>query len=395
MIRTFFAGLLLVTTARAAEGPAAAPPTSPATTSVADHSRYAKIDITIPPNAAELNAERTIQHLTERAGELAPRMVGLSEANISDWLEFRPVFGQQGIANFSVIVNLRDGKARPSALTFAEALVDALRQYQKQQYDLLRTKHLDPAEQALKEARDLLERSRQHAAQAKAEIRELSGRSDASGIGQAVTKMEEELTRLELDELAKSARREALEKEIAHQAEKVEKKIASDAIAVELEKVVEAREEQRKRLQLLGESGTVPQAEVSQALAGAAEARAKLLERKRDAAAEAGGDALAALNRELITLSIDLHECHARLDYIRRRLPKLRDALDLTEVFESARRDASEATSKEHKAAAQLQEIRKDLADVPELIITSRESREKARDPAGNEISIDGSPASH
>ena len=96
--------------------------------------------------------------------------------------------------------------------------------------------------------------------------------------------------------------------------------------------------------QLSGQ-GQATAAAVSDAVGQAAEARAKLLERQRDAALDAGGDVVAALNRELSTLSVDLRELTARLEFVQARLPGLRDATDLLDTWDRAQRNESRAQS--------------------------------------------------
>jgi chromosome segregation ATPase len=85
-----------------------------------------------------------------------------------------------------------------------------------------------------------------------------------------------------------------------------------------------------------------------------AEARAKLLERKRDAAAESGGDVLASLNKELLTLSVDLRELEARLKFVEAHLPGLRDAMDQLDAWERAEAQLQQARTEQAKASDEL-----------------------------------------
>ncbi|MBA3272986.1 MAG: hypothetical protein H0T11_03820, partial [Chthoniobacterales bacterium] len=146
------------------------------------------------------------------------------------------------------------------------------------------------------------------------------------GIQDAAATMDAERQRLELENVGKTARRRAIEEHIAEQAARIAARVKEDPIAAELEKVVQAREVSVKRAQKLHESAAAPASDVSDAVATAAEARAKLLQRRLDAGTEVGGETLEALNRELTTLSIDLHEIEARFDFVKKELEKLSEA---------------------------------------------------------------------
>ena len=93
----------------------------------------------------------------------------------------------------------------------------------------------------------------------------------------AVTRLEEERQRLELDVMGKTAR-EALEREIAKRSELVEKKAEEDAIAAELQKVVDVRQASVERIKKMVSAAHASETELQEAVGRVAEARAKLLE---------------------------------------------------------------------------------------------------------------------
>lgn len=378
MVRTILAIILATTlVSRAAEKP-------PATQNAP--SRYAAIELKIDSSLVPLPPDKTVQRLNKRAAELAKPMLDLPAENISDWLQLNWTSHSSGINEMTITVNLADLPARPAAAAFADAMVDTLREYQKQLYDQKVNETIPVAEQRLVELTAANSDAQRRITDLREKVRELSGRSDYSAVNDAVNKLEEELTRLQLDVLAKTARREAIEKQIAEQSEMVARKIDGDAIAVELQKVVEAREAQVQRVKELVTQKSASVAEVNEAIGRVAEARAKLLERKRDAAAEAGGDAMSMLNKELLTLSVDLRELNARLEFCEKRVPNLRKAQDLVDEFNRARRAASESQNEMDRLAKSLASWRQDLAQPPEISITSREVREKGRDTRGAEV---------
>src|SRR5439155_13841700 len=95
---------------------------------------------------------------------------------------------------------------------------------------------------------------------------------------------------VQIDLAAKQARRDALAEQIAKFSDEIRAKVKDDPIANELAKVVEVREAKIKRMQ--ENPSAFGKAEAEEALAPLAEARAKLLERREQAALAAGGDIL-------------------------------------------------------------------------------------------------------
>jgi predicted nucleic acid-binding Zn-ribbon protein len=99
-------------------------------------------------------------------------------------------------------------------------------------------------------------------------------------------------------------------------------------------------------------------------VAQAAEARARLLERRNETAHAAGGDALNAWNREIMSLGVDTAELQAKLDRLNQRLAgyqKVVDDLDELESLSEARRHAEEAL---RDASHRLRQIERELASI-------------------------------
>jgi chromosome segregation ATPase len=234
----------------------------------------------------------------------------------------------------------------------------------------------------------------QHAAEAEArlrhmrqKLREVSGRTDVtpSTLMNSMASMDESRQKIEMELLAKSARRAALESEIARTAEKIEKQSKSDAIAAELEKVVEAREAQVARIKELVAQNAASQAEMQEAIGRVAEARAKLLQQQRDAAAAAGGAALEAFNRELMSLSIDCKELEAKLAYLSDRLPKLREVVDQIDELQRAEREADHARALVMKQTDELRATQMRMlgtGDGPPQVMLKESRNEMTREEA-------------
>lgn len=177
-------------------------------------------------------------------------------------------------------------------------------------------------------------------------------------IRQLLASLQTQRESLSLDLVAKQARAEALTEQVAKFSEQLAKKVDDDPVAKELQTVVEYQQKSMERLQAQQKAGVVTNAEADKAVADLAEARAKLLERKSVAAAAAGGDTLAAWNKELMTLAVDKAELNARLKEINGRLDRLTDAGDVLDRIEQMRgqlADLSKPLADADAAVADLQ----------------------------------------
>jgi hypothetical protein len=75
-------------------------------------------------------------------------------------------------------------------------------------------------------------------------------------------------------------------------------------------------------------SGAAPVGDLSRDSAALAEAKAAVLERKEAASQAAGADTIHKWNDELLSLTVDLAELHARMDALKNRMDVLKKALD-------------------------------------------------------------------
>jgi hypothetical protein len=337
--------------------------------------RYAFRNIRVTNGEIGPAYDALIVQINKAAEELAPQLLGISGEN-KDWLDAQTLVTQNAV-DLRLTIALPDD-ARPAARQFADTIVASLKDFVRHDFERQRDERLEPLADAKAMADHRLREFEKSAAELRDKMRVASGRADVSAknVSEALTRLEEEKQKVELEMMGKKARRAALEEQLAKQSDTVEKRINDDAIAAELEKVVKIRQEAMDRLKKLHDSGNVSNTEVNEAVSAAAEARAKLLERRRDAAAEAGGDALQAFNRELLNLSIEQRELEARLDYIARHLPGLREASDLAGDLDRAESDVASARVELRETDAKLRDFALRTTRSPQFSVMESVNRE-------------------
>jgi predicted nucleic acid-binding Zn-ribbon protein len=268
------------------------------------------------------------------------------------------------LQKFQIFVDVSNRpSAKLAAGPFLDRLMEAIENALRADISRQRSDAIEPLQRDVAETKTRVANAEGQASQLRATLRDLAGRADISSntITGTLGKLEEERQKLELDMLGKGARREALEKAIAEQSDRAEKKALDDPIAAELAKAVAVREDKVKFVTQQVEKGVATMAEQRDAVAAAAEARAKLLERKREAMAEAGGGMLDAMNKELLVLAIDLKELNARLDFVKKQLPGLRDAMDQLDALQRAEGELQSARNESEETAHKLRELSREL----------------------------------
>jgi chromosome segregation ATPase len=221
----------------------------------------------------------------------------------------------------------------------------------------------EQARRQVQEAESELQDARERLSHQEAVIREKTGRVDASlaPIREAIPKLEEQRQTLKLEVVGKQARQEALAKTIDRLAKSAEERTRSDPVAEELDKVVKLRIVALERMRKLRENAAVSEAEVAAAEVPIAEARAKLLERREAVAQASGGELLAALNRELSMISIDVAEAEAKLDSIEKLLKQFGSVQGELSDAEQARREWARASDRAEKAQYKWREVRQSI----------------------------------
>ena len=376
--------LLAVATAQAAEAP-----TSPATQS-APKAVSATRHLLVQTSGFAFPEDEFFIRLGEQAQKLGTERAGLKDRDLRDWFS---ASGHSGQLEISVAFNRAHGimgqpviaeNPPPVAAEIADALVSFTRDYVTEMYDRQRQEALAGAERRLAAAAAPADEADTQLKRLRQQLRDLSGRSDVSQdtLTAALTAIDDQVQKLQLDRLAKESRREALQEEIARASERVQRSVESDAIAAELKKVVEAREQGVERMKQGFESGQTSQSELHEAITKAAEARAKMLQQQRDAAAAAGGAALESFNRELMTLSIDSREMEAKLKYLEERLPRLRAAVESLDDYRQAQDAAGLAAQELRHARTELQKVRIRLEELaPPRVLLKESSNERVEQP--------------
>jgi chromosome segregation ATPase len=149
----------------------------------------------------------------------------------------------------------------------------------------------------------------------------LDARGDsAEMIRRRLEQLRTSLQQLDMQMTAKQARRAALQDGVNRQRKQAEAQGQDDAIARELRKLVELREEAMARSKQLRDQGLVAQAEASEPEAKLAEAKIRLAEREAELAKGGKGDVLERMSDELAMVSVDLLELDIQLSRVRDQL---------------------------------------------------------------------------
>lgn len=156
------------------------------------------------------------------------------------------------------------------------------------------------------------------------------------------------------------ARQKALAEQIARIGLEAEKTAASDAVAVELEKVVKFREAEVETARARVKAAVVSAQEGNVSEERLAEARAELARQRQLANANAGGNLLSDLNKEVLMLAVDIAEAEARREFISKQLAEARGK----KLLELADRYEREVEIPLHAARSAAERATRDLEDI-------------------------------
>lgn len=176
-----------------------------------------------------------------------------------------------------------------------------------------------------------------------------------------VRDVEDQVQELEMDVEARKARQAALAERIAAINAEMAEKLKGDAISVELERVVKARQEQLEAIRRMADSGRASRDDLVEAEVKLAEAKARLVERREAVARAAGGDLLTRLNGELAMLAVDRAEAEARFALVTRRLAEARKALQMYREIGALEQELSGHQGRANQSAAELANIKRRL----------------------------------
>ncbi len=195
-------------------------------------------------------------------------------------------------------------------------------------------------------------------------LRQATHRVDVSPetLRSAITRLEDERDKLALDTESMAVRKKAIEDTIAQITAKSAEGMKKDRVAVELEKLIQSRETDLKRMQQLAAENSVSRAQLEETEGRLGEARVRLWERQEVVNRTAGGDVLADLNKELAMLSINSMESQHRLERLQKAVADYAKAVDLIDELENAQgaRQAAQqsALEAENRIAEHLRSLR-------------------------------------
>lgn len=141
---------------------------------------------------------------------------------------------------------------------------------------------------------------------------------------------------LELESVAREARRAALERQLAANAARIKDAAETDSTLLELQKVIEIRKLQLTRIEQLVAAKTASENEAAACREQLAQSKFEFAKQRQISAARLGGEQLSDLNRELTALTIDDAEAEARLKFIVSELEKTKALLPVADRYEMA-----------------------------------------------------------
>jgi hypothetical protein len=270
----------------------------------------------------------------EVAGAIGAEVLGISKEDAAAVLQGPETIMAGNLSEISIEVNV-DPKAhpnaRPAAKEFADRLVARLSELVAEEQRQQETPRVAQASEWYTSARQeydsVVQRMREKQA--------VMGGQSPEGLRATLAKLEDERQRLELELAGMQARQKAVEEWIDKTSRQIEVQLKEDPVVAELEKAVAAQEQVVKMTRQRFESGVAPQTDLAAAEAKLSDVKITLLDRRRGPAAASGStDPLAALTRELQTLSIDTVDRKARLTFVEKRIAPLREAAAAVSDFE-------------------------------------------------------------
>lgn len=221
-------------------------------------------------------------------------------------------------------------------------------------------------EKRIEELQQLIERQRNDLVQLqeqrkalRAQFREASGASFSSvdALHEQINRIEQERFGIELDRASREAKRVALAEHIAHMSEQMQKQSAADPVVRELQEIVSTREKRLADTRKRFEAGAASAAEVDEATAQLAQARAEFLDRKANAAS-LQSNVLNELNQELLRASIDSVEAETRAKLLQEKLTRLEQGLDFADRLEAIQDELQGIRERMHELRSELDRAR-------------------------------------
>jgi hypothetical protein len=188
----------------------------------------------------------------------------------------------------------------------------------------------------------------------------------------------------QIDIEGKTARLKALTEAIAKLQMDVSARSSTDEIMKQLAAVEDVRRQEYFAAKSKNAQGQTSNDDVDRAEVAWGEAKAATLERKETAAKAAGADLLQQWNSDLLSISVDLAELHARSGALEKRLRTLSDVLSQMEQLpseESLKKSFDDLSGKLRNLKHDLNSVTRSLADKGRPKLTVVESTDE---PAKN-----------
>ena len=313
--------------------PSPSQPAVPSDTTMAE--RTIRITWLKSPGASPPDVRAAIGRLDtpEVAGKIGQEVIALAPdvaAGAMRLSEPRIVGGDSIEVDLTIDLNPETfPKARPAAKEFADRLIARFTELlaeERNEQDAPKLKQAKQWAQDVQYEWDALAR------QIKEKAAQMGGQSP-EGARAALGRLEDERQKLELELTGLQARQKAVEEWIDRTSKQMQEQGKADPVIAELEKAVVAQEKLVSMARKQFESGTISQSDVGAFESKLSDVKIQLMERKRGPSG--GTDPLAALNRELQNLSIDLVDRKARFEFVDKRITKLRDAAAMASDYES------------------------------------------------------------
>ncbi|CAN5518290.1 hypothetical protein BH09PLA1_BH09PLA1_25640 [soil metagenome] len=349
----------------------------------ASNTRWAECQIEVTRETALPKLDEVSTFLDNTAGQLALAMVGLPREQLPQFFSLRTeTRGQTMQLTLTVDLPADAPNARPAAREYLDRIVRDLLEYLGNTRKTGIDKRMTAMQEQVAAAEAQLQRTTARVRDLEKSLRDISGRVDVSpqNLMNAITQLDEEHMRLEIEQAAKLARRTALTKALADSKKEVEQRVTEDPVVAELEKIVAIKSEAMKRKREMAEQGVISKDELAEADAELSQVRAQLLDRRQQAADRAGADIISSWNHELLSLSVDENEMLARLDQVSARLQKMRTLLDsLNQLEDQLHRgeDAQQQVREAEQRARELADRLRELADRSDTsIVESRSAKD-------------------
>jgi len=299
------------------------------------------LQITWNPNGPMPGIDELIYRIERTILEEAAKQRGWTYEQARGYLQVHHVKLTGNTAELDLFITLPEGQK--GSKEFADTIVTGIRRGladEARERAMIRLRHAMDARDDAKEKAGKLSAEMDALRE---ELRKITGRpyTTAEGVRLSVEKMGQEQQALELDLMAQSARRKAIDRAIALETDRLQQLVKKDPIADELAKVVRAREQELVRIRQLRDTAAASESDVIKAEATLAEAMARLLERREAAMTAAGGDVLTSWNRELLNLSVDEAEKQMRYKVLTERLDRMAEASKLLDHMEQLQAERS------------------------------------------------------